>query len=697
MPVRSLTPLGCCRRFVSLSLLTSTLYFGSSPAHAQGSPTATLPAVTVTARRVTEPDRDVPAAVSVITAEDIARNPATTLPDLLGREAGLVVRDNAGNPDQQIDLRGFGITGDQNTLILINGQRISEIELQTAALSSIPIASIERIEIVRGAGAVLYGSGATGGVINIITRGPVRGDTSGVLTGLVGSYATRAFGASARTAGERVGLSVDANRYNSDNYRFNNRVEQENVQTEARLFLDRGHVALKLGRDAQDLRLPGPRTAGQLTSDPRGAATPGDYATRDGHRAMLSVAHDLAGGRVEADFGYRDLRRTSVLKDYSGFNFPDAFNNTTVRVLSFTPRVRLPYDALRAAHEITVGVDWTDWDVEQRRATNQAALAQPLAQVFATQRTTGVYARNVSRWMSNTTLALGLRQERVSMSARDAVNPAAYANGRMSRDPIAWEAGIRQGVARDTSVYARIGASFRYATVDEVYNPFGGPFFDSRIALLEPQTSRDHEIGAEYRSATSRLRVSAYLLDLKNEIAYFAPIFQNVNLPPTRRAGLELDGATALGRTVTVYGSVSVVEATFRDGVFNGIDVRGKTVPLVPRSTAKAGVRWRVWPATELIANARYIDKQRYDNDQGNAFPELMPAYTLVDLRVLQRIQRLTLGLGIDNVFDRRTYSYGICAQSFASGLCQVAPNANPFNGYPQRGRTFLATAEYRF
>ena len=67
-------------------------------------------------------------------------------------------------------MRGFGIFGDQNTLVLLDGQRISENEQASVNWSAIPLSAIERIEIMRGSGAVLYGGGATGGTINIITK-----------------------------------------------------------------------------------------------------------------------------------------------------------------------------------------------------------------------------------------------------------------------------------------------------------------------------------------------------------------------------------------------------------------------------------------------------------------------------------------------------------------------------------------------
>jgi len=115
------------------------------------------PAVVVTATRFPESRLEAPIGMTVITAEQIAESTAKTLPELLSREAGIVTRDNAGSPDWQIDMRGFGITGDQNTLVLFDGQRLNENELVSVRWSAIPIESIERIEIMRGSGSVLYG------------------------------------------------------------------------------------------------------------------------------------------------------------------------------------------------------------------------------------------------------------------------------------------------------------------------------------------------------------------------------------------------------------------------------------------------------------------------------------------------------------------------------------------------------------
>ena len=130
--------------------------------------------VVVTATRFKESYIDKPVNVTVITAEDIRQSAAKTVPDLLSEQAGIAIHDFFGNnaATTTVDLRGFGITGAQNTLILVDGRRVTDIDLSGVQWSAVPLAAIERIEIVRGSGAVLYGDGATAGVINIITKSP---------------------------------------------------------------------------------------------------------------------------------------------------------------------------------------------------------------------------------------------------------------------------------------------------------------------------------------------------------------------------------------------------------------------------------------------------------------------------------------------------------------------------------------------
>jgi iron complex outermembrane receptor protein len=128
-------------------------------------------AVIVTATRFADTDPRIPANISVITKRDIAEMPSATLPDILKARAGIDVRSVSGSLgiDATADLRGFGDTAASNTLILVDGQRINPIDMGSISWSAIPLAGVQRIEIIRGSGTILYGDRASGGVINIIT------------------------------------------------------------------------------------------------------------------------------------------------------------------------------------------------------------------------------------------------------------------------------------------------------------------------------------------------------------------------------------------------------------------------------------------------------------------------------------------------------------------------------------------------
>src|SRR6185312_3378001 len=101
------------------------------------------------------------ASSTVITAEEIAHSPSNNLPDIIAQVPGIQLTTLYGSGTNgvksSIDLRGFGAFATANTLILINGRRLNDVDMAQVDLSTIPRDAIERIEITRGnSGAVLY-------------------------------------------------------------------------------------------------------------------------------------------------------------------------------------------------------------------------------------------------------------------------------------------------------------------------------------------------------------------------------------------------------------------------------------------------------------------------------------------------------------------------------------------------------------
>ena len=130
-----------------------------------------------------------------------------------------------------VDLRGFGAFAASNTLVLINGRRVNDIDLAGVDFSTIPRESIERIEITSGnSGAVLYGDNAVGGVINIVTeerrRRPAGRDARRSRRRLV--QHARMASVSVATNYGPWSTSFYGNGIKSDGYRVNNALDQRN-------------------------------------------------------------------------------------------------------------------------------------------------------------------------------------------------------------------------------------------------------------------------------------------------------------------------------------------------------------------------------------------------------------------------------------------------------------------------------------
>ena len=112
--------------------------------------------------------------ITIISKEDLASQHGKNLPQILETYSGIDVRrlyDGVGGTNSSLDIRGFGEASKSNSLILVNGIRLNDIDMSNVNLSYIPIDSIERIEIIRGGSAgTLYGSGVIGGAVNIVTK-----------------------------------------------------------------------------------------------------------------------------------------------------------------------------------------------------------------------------------------------------------------------------------------------------------------------------------------------------------------------------------------------------------------------------------------------------------------------------------------------------------------------------------------------
>lgn len=612
----------------------------------------------VLATRFAEPADTLPLGVSVVTADEIRASGAATVNEALMRVLGVVGRqDFYGAGDFGLDLRGFGATADNNQVVILDGQRLSEADISGTRLAVIPIESVERIEVLRGSGAVLYGEGATGGVIVITTKAGLGKDrrNQALLQAGAGSNHLRDVRASATVAAGGFSLDVDGQRRQGDNHREHFRSESEAASATAQWSNDWLRVGVRHSRDDLDAKLPGALTLAQFHANPRQSAPDQrSTATIDGERTSFFATAALRDWQLEADAGTRGKGVRSRFATGSADYDVDAKNH-----------------GLRARNEAALGswrnifvagVDRAEW----RRDAEFVFFGFPSTS-RAKQTSRAWYLKDDVILPSRTRLSAGWREERIRKDDRGTET-------RVDDRQHAWEFGASQPVGASVVAYARVGRSYRLPAFDEFNFPgFGG--------ALVPQTSRDFELGARHGAGGEKLELRFFRSRLTNEIGFdpAAPdtfgFGGNVNFDPSRRQGLELDASKALAKSLTLRLNAVVREASFRSGPY-----AGKDVPLVPRRTLALRADWQPLPQHRVSGGVHWVGPQFADFNNAHR----IPAYATADLRYAYQWKQFEFSVAANNLFDRKYYAQGFLR----------APAYTDLYVYPEAGRTFFAAVK---
>lgn len=625
--------------------------------------------VVVTAVRVPTKVSSLPVSTTVITQESIASSPAKTVADILSREVGIRVSNSSGaDSSASIDLRGFGVTGSSNTLILIDGVKQNSNDLSAPNLAGLSLANIERIEIVRGAGAVAYGGGATGGVINVISKKATAGAISGAATLTLGSYQHRQLDANVSAAGTMFGVDAFMQTLHSDHYRDNNAERVNSGGVGLNFNHEQGAIRAYAKMSDQNLRLPGARKINPATSlnefinNPQGASTPKDYMSSDSHTFGLNVNQDLgANGQLY----FNAARRVKDALAFYSSSWGDSIDQRDLVENTASLRYEQHFSA---GHQLVVGADLLNSSLD----VNAGAVPEPAS--TNQQRHRALFTQAIIKPLDSTAITLGARRQWIDESAKDLTG---FANSHSTDEALnAWELGVKHRLASEWSVYGKVGSSFRLANADELAYV---------IDALKPQTSRDQEIGIEWKHQVAAARVSAYRYDLENEIHYnklVGGFGSNVNLDPTRRQGVELEARWQVTPQLQLNANTSLQSATFRSGVAGGVNLAGLRVPMTPRLLANAGFAWQASRDFMLSSDVQYVGEQRLDNDQSNQFAVQLPAYTLVNLKLAYQLSKnIGASLTVNNLFDEKYASYGIRSGSVGS--------TGAYNLYPEAERNF--------
>ncbi|HEY4541426.1 MAG TPA: TonB-dependent receptor [Noviherbaspirillum sp.] len=632
---------------LAVSSLFSTL--SSIPAYAQQGQTTTLAPVIVSANRFASDAPPAPIGASVISAEEIREAGINNVNEAVRRLAGVPARLNfSGTQDYSLDLRGFGGTSDQNLVILVDGIRLSENEQAPALLSSIPIDSVERIEIVRGGSSVLYGEGATGGTIQIVTKRGAQKGTHGSVTAEAGSFGHREARASVEHGWNGFSLDASAGSQRADNYRDNNDIRQGNFSGGLQWASERSRLGLRVDVARQDARFPGSLSLAQFLQNPRQTLTPNDFGSYDTDRYTLFAEHKLGAFDLAAEISQRDR---STISGFGGGTM-QADSRTT----QFSPRVRHRAESNGVRSELVAGLDFTHWEREASWGSDNL------------QRARAFYLREELR-IGQARLAAGARHEKFRQESDFGGIPS-Y---RVTRSLNAWDLQGSYALAPALEVFAKAGRSYRLPNADDNAST---PVFNQP---LQPQTSNDLELGTTWGTAGRSVTVRAFQHKLRNEVFYDPSVGlfgANVNLDPTSRRGLEIEASLRVHKDVLLSANAQHVKARFRGGPYAGNEML-----LVPRNSASLRLQWLPGNAHSAFVGLQWVDSQRYGSDVSNTCVR-MPSYTVLDARYAYRTGPWEFAVAGSNLTDRDYFTNAFACQG---GI------------YPDPGRQLKASVRYTF
>lgn len=651
-------------------------------------------------------------STSIITSEDIARSPAQSLPDLLSRETGIQILHQSGNPlgiNDAVDLRGFGAFAGSNVLILVNGRRYQDFDLQGFDFATIPRNAIERIEVTRGnSGTVLYGDGAVGGVINIVTKTAAEEGAHGRVEGAVGSYGYEEGRFSAAKGSGPWSASFYGNTATVSGYRQNSEARQDNVigNINYRTPELSGYLTLALDRQRQNLPgdLPNRTLVYPVTLDnSRASVFPHDWGHKQDFNLTAGVTKSLwAGAELTIDGGIRRKFQQSQFFNYfpaPSFNFdPNStessnYINTGMTTTSLTPRLVMAHNAFGVPNELKTGVDLYNTQYDSDRS--QAPGTPTIHHYNIRQTTAAYYALNKTSIRPDLDVSYGGRVQWAGVKASDDYSAAGdpnaffYASNPQAPpiDTGEWQYAAHLGaeyrITPVLAVFGRAARAFRFPNADERVGA-GSPFFATTPANFELKTQTSHDVEGGFRVTTGRFdfQSSVYVMDLNNEIHFIPAQNVDVNLDPTRRVGWENTAKLRLRDDLRLHAGVAYTHATFREGPNAGNDV-----PLVSRWSGSTGVSWDIAGKLAVLdVTARYWSSRFMDNDQGNTQPKI-PANATVDVRLGGEYQRFFWSVTVQNLFDVSYFDYSIASAS----------TPGYYAAFPQPGRTFVVRAGSTF
>ncbi|TAK91849.1 MAG: TonB-dependent receptor [Burkholderiaceae bacterium] len=555
----------------------------------------TLPTVVVTASRAPRTLGEEIADISVIPREEIERAGQQTVADLLQQQPGIELGRNGGaGAATSIFMRG---ANSSQVVVLVDGVRINSPSFLGISWQALPLAQVERIEILRGPASGLYGADAIGGVIQIFTRQGKSGFNGEIAAG-VGSYGLNNQSVNLRGGSEAVRYAVTVGQEAARGFsaktrlvadRDNDGYQSKNAGANLDLLFNKDH---SLGLQMMQSRLVSQFDSG-AAFDNRAVQYAEVYALTSKNRLQPNWQSTLR--LAESRDKYSDIA------DY-GFG-------------SGTSRLNTRQEQALWQNDLTLGTDdLLQLSLEKRR------------EVVDTDQG---YTNTERQTRSSTVLYQWNRGDHsVQANLRNDDS-----NQFGSRDTGGLGYGYR--ITPHWRVTASAATAFRAPTFTDLYDPYSG-----NPALL-PETAKSYETGLQYRRGNDEFAIGAYRNRVHNLIVYDGGCGCMTNVGNASLEGINLRGATKLGAWL--------LSSSFDFQNPNNVE----TGKLLQRRAREHGAVKALYQTEKTSAGAEWLlSSARFDDAANN---NRMGGYGLLNLLASYRVdQDLEVLVRWNNVFDKK-------------------------------------------
>ena len=603
-----------------------------------------LPPLVIT--RATALKAPAPASVKVIDRKQIEETSASSLLDVLRAQAGLQIRDTMGDGNRAtLSVRGFGENAANNTLVLVDGRRLNQPSQAGPDFNSVPLANIERIEIIRGTGTVLYGDQAVGGVINIITRTPSSHEA--YIESSIGSHDLEAYrGHISQQLGAGFSLYANGETRNTDNYRDHNNANYSNAFARLRYDRDSGHALYEYQTVDDELLYPDSLPLAQRRADRK-------QSTSQSWNDRKTQVHRFALEQQLSDIWSTNLDYSDSDQDGVGSFGPGSEFAQGTRIETFSPRLTARFDSPLGYAEWLLGHDHITSDYEYKASWGNT-IAQQTQRDWYTQ-----LSQNLG---NDLTLTLGYRN-----SEADDNSKSEQRKHRDNEDSasigLSWQAN------QQTRLFIKREDVLRWANVNDNADTLPD------VVFLKPQTGVSWESGIEWQDGVQRYQATLYRMDLQDELMYDPEIinpfgFQgkgaNINLDKTRRDGLLLEADRQLTKLLSIGGQYSFTDAQYRAGSFKGNDV-----PWVAPHSASAHLSYEILPGLKSYVEAVYTGNRYYSGDDANS-QQKAGSYTLLNAALSYDYRQFNSKLRVNNLTGKQYDAFGFIGSRYPAPEEQV-------------------------